>query len=38
MEVLAIIWLTTTASLIIICIMLAFANACGEAAGEEGIY
>lgn len=38
MEVLAIIWLTTTASLIIICIMLAFASACGEAVGEEGIY
>ena len=38
MEILAIIWLTTTASLIIICIMLAFANACGEAAGEKGIY
>lgn len=38
MEVLAIIWLTTTASLIIICIMFAFANACGEATGEEGDY
>lgn len=38
MEILAIIWLATTASLIIICTTLAFASACGEAAGEESIY
>ena len=38
MEILAIIWLATTASLIIICTILAFASTCGEAAGEESIY